>query len=283
MQFSQWLKEQLEGLVSVQRCMLGQTNNVGMRTREPDLVVYMWTGVRVHIYTLMEETKTRTIKSIIQADSGTGVGSLFIIAPHLVPQDDMTIVPPEWLMAIHALSHDRIYTYTTNGEPRLLQLHFGKAGLAEQRKVLYGPPVTIRQLRYSRVTIKPSYIKGFWMVADFGNHAFWKDDAEHYQPPPRAQYGYRRKENPPNSQQAQSRANRGFSNHKPPPAKTHLELSYELLGVELSATRDEVKAAFRKLAFKLHPDVSDLEKAEAEARFKLLSEAYEYIKAERKW
>lgn len=51
---------------------------------------------------------------------------------------------------------------------------------------------------------------------------------------------------------------------------------YEILGVPRSATQDDVKRAYRKLARKYHPDVS--KDADAEARFKELGEAYAVLK-----
>lgn len=51
---------------------------------------------------------------------------------------------------------------------------------------------------------------------------------------------------------------------------------YETLGVPRSATQDEIKQAYRKLARKYHPDVS--KQPDAEARFKELGEANEVLK-----
>lgn len=51
---------------------------------------------------------------------------------------------------------------------------------------------------------------------------------------------------------------------------------YEVMGVARDATQDDIKRAYRKLARKYHPDVSD--DADAEARFKEVGEAYEVLK-----
>jgi curved DNA-binding protein len=50
---------------------------------------------------------------------------------------------------------------------------------------------------------------------------------------------------------------------------------YEILGVSRDATQDDIKKAYRKLARKYHPDVS--EAADAEERFKEVGEAYEVL------
>ena len=51
---------------------------------------------------------------------------------------------------------------------------------------------------------------------------------------------------------------------------------YEILGVSSDATQDQIKRAYRKLARKYHPDVS--EAADADHRFKEAGEAYEVLK-----
>jgi curved DNA-binding protein len=51
---------------------------------------------------------------------------------------------------------------------------------------------------------------------------------------------------------------------------------YEILGVDKNATQNDIKRAYRKLARKYHPDVSDV--PDAEEKFKQLGEAYEVLK-----
>ncbi|MHC4563736.1 MAG: DnaJ domain-containing protein, partial [Planctomycetota bacterium] len=52
---------------------------------------------------------------------------------------------------------------------------------------------------------------------------------------------------------------------------------YEVLGVARSAGGEDIKRAYRKLALKLHPDNYKGDKAEGEAKFKEVSEAYEVL------
>ena len=55
---------------------------------------------------------------------------------------------------------------------------------------------------------------------------------------------------------------------------------YEVLGVEKGADKKDIKKAYRKLAMKYHPDVS--EDPEASDKFKELSEAYGVLSDEEK-
>ena len=51
---------------------------------------------------------------------------------------------------------------------------------------------------------------------------------------------------------------------------------YEVLGVAKTATADEIKSAYRKLAMKYHPDRNPGDKA-AEEKFKEAAEAYDVL------
>ena len=53
---------------------------------------------------------------------------------------------------------------------------------------------------------------------------------------------------------------------------------YKTLGVPYGVTYQEIKKAFRSLAIRYHPDVTRLDKAQAEEWFKLISKAYWVLK-----
>uniref|UniRef100_A0A3Q1FLK6 DnaJ heat shock protein family (Hsp40) member B6a n=1 Tax=Acanthochromis polyacanthus TaxID=80966 RepID=A0A3Q1FLK6_9TELE len=52
---------------------------------------------------------------------------------------------------------------------------------------------------------------------------------------------------------------------------------YQILGVRMDASADDLKKAYRKLALRWHPDKNPENKEEAEKKFKELSEAYEVL------
>ncbi len=59
-------------------------------------------------------------------------------------------------------------------------------------------------------------------------------------------------------------------------ASTDFKDYYAILGVARSATADDIKKSFRKLARQYHPDMNPGDKG-AEAKFKEINEAYEVL------
>lgn len=57
---------------------------------------------------------------------------------------------------------------------------------------------------------------------------------------------------------------------------------YEVLGVSKTATDEELKKAYRKLAKQYHPDANPDNKAQAEVKFKEVNEAYEVLSDKQK-
>src|SRR5664279_3255454 len=64
-------------------------------------------------------------------------------------------------------------------------------------------------------------------------------------------------------------------------ANTQQKDYYGLLGVKKTATADEIRKAFRKLARKYHPDVNPNDK-KAEEKFKEISEANDILSDDKK-
>jgi DnaJ-domain-containing protein 1 len=261
-----WLKQKLVGLVGVQQAVVNPPAEVVSRAYPVDIRVLLWTGVIVNIYVLQEAIKPRTIRRILQHDTSTGIGSMFIIAPHLAPAPGAQFAPPEWMLNLHALHHERLYAYPPeNREMALMQIHLERIDATERYEAIYGPRLEMDRLHYGRITIKQRAIKGYWLTANFGPTPFWQQERrKFYVPPPRSTNG----SSPP---------------PRPGRAMTDLERSYEVLGVRLNASQEEVKIAFRRQVFNVHPDVSALPKIIAEEKFRMLAEAYETIKAERGW
>lgn len=275
-----WLSDQLAGIDSVR---------AARPAPEGHIVVHTWSGVVIHAYLIDEPIKARAIKRIVQDNTRVGVGTLFVVSGEIVPADGAKVEPDEGLLALHALFKDKLYTYRTQGgAPRIGQMHFKAFRRGVEREVWYGPDVAIGHLPCYRVWVNaPQTVKGNWLIANFGSDAFWKqadyttgrDSFRREQRRQTAKTQFRFWSNPPWSDASAS----GYTTPAPPPPENELDRSYRQLGLTRSASGDEVKAAFRRLAREVHPDVSQLPKAEAEARFKKLYEAYTFIKTKNGW
>lgn len=275
------LRQRLLEMVNVQACFLPP--------QQPVLILQMWTGILIHVHFILTPLRTRQLKRILQEATDVGIGSMFLLDRELLPAPDMRVTVPEWLMALHALTHERVYSVEVlDGEIVLGQLHFEPIGATGDMAARYGPAPKIDRLRYLRATIKPRYIRGDWQLADFGIDAFWKDPnmprhggpytTRYHRPDPR-DYEWKSW----SSGEGGGGANAQNIPRPNLPAQDKLQFAYTLLEIEQGASKDEARIAYRRLALYYHPDTSTLPKNEAEARFRELSEAYETIRTANRW
>lgn len=275
----QWLKHKLDGMVSIQTALLGRA--------EADLVVNAWSGKQLRIHLIAEAVRPRALKNALQNATEIGVNTMFLVDARLFPEDGKRLEPKEWMHALHILTNERIYTFRIqNARVELRPLHLEEIVGTSARKAWFGPAVNFERIRFYRTTInKPRSVRGDWMVADFGSHAFWRNiDYRNYQTKHEQEDRSKRRtywetwSNTTWDNRQDSARHRSTT-----PLQANLEDCYKLLGVAKDASQAEVKRAYRKLAITVHPDTSELPNEEAVEQFRLLSEAYDYIRSAKGW
>lgn len=275
------LRLRLLNLVNVQACYLA-------REDESLLIVHTWMNTVIHLRVLTAPIKLGTLKKYLKEATEVGIGSVFMLSRALMPEHNHRVAVPEWLMALHALTQERVYTIRLDGDAvRLGQLHFEPVGSTGEYAAKYGPAPNLDKMRFFRTSIKAKVIKGDWQIVDFGSEAFWRDPHR----PSVHQPQYHR----PDPSEYAERAWKSWSGttwdapplqdaHDPRvPRQDAVMLAYACLNVRSDATQDEVRAAYRKLAMAYHPDTSALPQEEAAHKFRELNAAYEAIQRARNW
>lgn len=284
--FKKHLRDRIAHFVNVQRCVLGQAAMAAAPIRDVDIVVHMWAGVVIHIHVIDEPIKVGKVRRIIESATDNGIPTLFLLDSTLLPAAKTHIALDQWYVPFQSLVDDRAYCYRLEAnEPVIAPVQFRPYSRIEL-EVNYGQPLLVSQIQHSRISVRHSSLKGFWLLADFET-----DPNANLPPIRRTDYSnYHHNGSRPSFQDMPhwEKVPTGDKTNTPPPnanlpQKSRLEQACEVLGVSASSSREEVKAVFRKLAFAVHPDVSTLPKPEAEARFKLLSEAYAFIKTTNRW
>ena len=277
----QWLKSRIDPLVSVQTTYTNPT--------QADLVIQTWSGVRVRVHLVNEPLRTRMIKHILQDATSVGVSTIFLLDARLFPADGERFVLKEWLQGIQMLTSGYVYAYrVVDRQLQVFQAHFEQVKpTSYEHKVWYGPQVPFARLRHYRTSIKLRFLKGDWLVADFDTPPFWRNsDYRTYRTQRDNIYNSQRPtrwETWSAYRQTWKGNNDGPIASPTSPLRAYLQECYTLLGVDESASQEEVKRAFRKQAISVHPDTSELPHDAAEDKFRALSNAYEYIKSARGW
>lgn len=280
-----WLKDQLNGMVSIQNAIIGG---------DADLTAFAWSGAQLRVHLIGEHVRTRSIRRTLQDATDIGINTLFLIDARIIGEDGKRIAPGDWMTALHELTHQRIYAFRIqNGDVEIVPIHMEEISGSADRKLWYGPKVEFERIRFYRTSVKqPRSLRGNWLIADFGNHAFWRNTDYRRQHAEKAKaYTYRRSTewrtwSTGNTWQTQDRTNSNTSNTDnriKSPLKARLDQCYDLLGIKPGSSKDEVKKAFRKRALACHPDTSKMPPEQAETAFRALNDAYDYIKAAHGW
>jgi hypothetical protein len=224
-------------------------------------------GARLYIYVLKKPPKVRDIKHILRDNSRDGIGTLFVMNLRELPKHDDTLRLTDWQEALMLLNDDFVYAYAIeDGEISLVQVHFEASTAKDEYRVWYLRNFTAEKVAVRKQDIRGN-IKGSWHLGDIASPAY-KRRMNYERVNQRFHYRTKYTQDIPH----------GTSNGQPRKRTDQLAQYYTLLGVDKDATEQEIKAAFRRIALQVHPDVSALPRQEAHRRIKELNEAYDFIK-----
>lgn len=202
------------------------------------ILVEIPSGESIAIYLIERSIPLYEIEAILADNSQNNIHTLFVLwCDMLLPNDGQWFMPPDWMLALLTLYGDQIYGFDTFGrEVFLFPVYF--EGEGAYRFIRHGVTVNVRNLHCKTARTNVPGLQGFWRAAGFVNN----EDAH-------------------------------STNGTQP--RTHLQLSYEFLGLDRNATLEVIKQSYRALARQYHPDLSDA--ANATLLMQQLNEAYENI------
>lgn len=262
-----WLRQLFTQVQDVRSATHQPDSSVIFRNHTADLVVQTWMGARLYLHLINQPVKIRELKSILKDNSRGSIGTLFLVRHDLLPANGADACVDDWIEALQLLYDSFVYSYKiVDGMPILSQVHFTPGRYAGQWACWHNDDFEIQTVLVRRRTITDT-IKGDWYVGDIATPQYKRQiNYERTQ----QHFHYRTKYT-------------GQVNRRRRVPTDRLQQCYDLLGVDHSATRSDVKKAYRKLAMQHHPDVSSSAREEAEQRIKEINVAYEFIKNYHDW
>lgn len=234
------------------------------RRHEPDIVVETWMNSRLYVYIFHNEPAPRTIKAMLKQNTNASIGSLFLIDATLLPTDGYCGRLREWQDDLRVMNRGAVYAFVTEeNEARVIQVNIDETTQRNEFIVWHTVDfpfdvVSVRRRDYQ------TNIRGSWYIGDIASANFKRRISDERA---RQRFHYRTKHSRP------------LETDSAEP----ISAAYLALEIEVGAGQEAVKEAFRNLARRYHPDVSQHEKGEAEKRFKEVMSAYDRIKSHRRW
>lgn len=234
------------------------------REHEPDIIVETWMNSRLFVYIIDRAPSSRWVKAVLKQNTKASIGSLFLVHAALLPDDGYCGRLSAWQDDLRVMNMGAIFAFSDAEEsPRLIQVNIDETNqrnefIAWHTADFPFDAVSVRRREYQ------TNIRGRWYIGDIASASFKRRISEERA---RQRFHYRSKQTRPlERDQAEP-----------------ISAAYLALEIEVGAGQDAVKQAFRNLARKYHPDVSEHEKDEAEKRFKEVQSAYDLIKRRRRW
>jgi hypothetical protein len=233
-----WLVESLREIDNLKDLRVLDQGAVHVTIRQPTF------DEEIMIYLLAGELSTGFVKKTLNVNTDRDVHTLFILSPDLITEDGRTALPSDALKLVQNAHGGKVYVYRIEGR----SIGVIPVEIDRQWHLSYGAPVDLSQLSGDYATFNDKYLLGVRKVAGFnagvqhGYHYHSSDEA----PPPR-----------------------------PAPPSDPLWAAYDLLGLNLTASEDEVKQAYRRKARQHHPDLD--KSPGATTRMQAINEAYTRI------
>lgn len=276
---TQWLKQQFSAVSDVRSVSAGADKALVFQTHDADFVVSTWMGARLYVYLVDEVPRIRDLRGILRENARGSIGSIFFVKRNLLPSEDAVVRMADWQDLLMELQDGFIYCYQVNSNEVLVeQAHFTPSNAdPDEYRAWYLTDFHIESVSVRKRELQNS-MKATVLVGDIASIAY-KRRMNYERVNQRFHYRTKYTQQIPPSGNATSGGSRVATRRE----DEQLMKYYAMLGVERSATEAQIKAAFRQMAMKVHPDVSALPRQEATRRIKELNEAYDYIKHFHGW
>ncbi len=234
-----WLVDSLRGLDNLKDLRVLDQGAVHVTIKQPTF------DEEIMIYVLAGELSTGFVKKTLNANTARDVHTLFILSPDLITEDGRSALHSDALKLVLSAHGGRVYIYQIEGR----SIGIVPVEVDRQWHLNYGQAVDLGQLSGDYATFNDKYLLGVRKVAGFS--AF-------------EQHGYHH-----------HTAGEQYSPPRPAAPSDPLWSAYDLLGVTLTASEDEVKQAYRRKARQHHPDLDT--SPDATTKMQAINEAYAKI------
>lgn len=278
---------------------------------DADMHIELKNGKKIAVYVINRALRLPEIREKFEYNTAMRLHTLFLIDARILPEDKTEAPVDYWVSALHSLADGRIYTYACDRrDVEIRPLHIDWKWGNAPRLFEYGPPVDIAGLKTHVVDCSSKYITGMYATAGFGDTPFWKkrtplDDMrdKKYSWRNFSMGGNKKRDPDPDEFEdtgwdpweeferhygdssrfytgsGQQRAYAGSGTGGKRQGYTVSDAAhYALLGVNIGATLDEVKQAYRRKARQFHPDLHPAQKQEFTSKMAEINAAFDAIR-----